>query len=120
MPTSSTRRRWDPAAAAVALITAATAAAYVVLIHSQGNSPLPWVLAILAAAVGLTAYAAFSDARFGTASLGAGALLLAGMGFLSIFSVGLPLLVAGAIAAGSFTNRLISTMRPPGPTAARQ
>ncbi len=91
-----------------AAISATTAVGYVRLIHSQGDAPLPWVLIVLALAVGLSAYAAAPRVPLGAAALALAGVLLLVMGFLAIFSIGAPLLVAGAIASGSAWKRLTS------------
>ncbi len=92
----------------VVLITATMAVVYVLLIRSQGNSPLPWVLALLGIAVGLAAYAAHPRAAFGPAALAVAGVVLVMMGCLGIFSIGVPLLVAGTIAIVSSWTRILS------------
>ena len=89
------------AAVVVSFITVTMAVVYVVIIRSQGNSPLPWVLAVLALAAGFATYGANARARFAPVSLAIAGMLLIVMGVLGIFSIGLPLLVAGLIATVS-------------------
>ena len=97
--------RVNAAAVAVAVITVTMAVVYVLIIRSQGNSPLPWVLSVLAVATGLAAYAAKCRARFAPVSLAMAGILLLVIGVLGIFSIGLPLLVAGVIATMSGWSR---------------
>ena len=47
MVSASSSQRGHPAAVAVALITGTMGVVYVLLIRSQGNDPLAWVLAVL-------------------------------------------------------------------------
>lgn len=97
--------RVNGAAVVVAVITVTMAVAYVRIIKSQGNSPLLWVLAVLALAAGLAVYAANARARLAPVSLAIAGMLLLVMGVLGIFSIGLPLLIAGAIATASGWTR---------------
>jgi hypothetical protein len=76
---------------------------YVLLISSQGNDPLPWVLGVAAA---LALYASAPGASLGPAALSVSGMLLIVIGVLSILSIGLPLLVAGVVATVSARRRL--------------
>jgi len=89
------------AAVAVAVITVTMAVVYVLIIRSQGNAPLLWVLAVLVLAAGFAAYGANARARLAPVSLAISGMLLLVMGVLGIFSIGLPLLIAGVIATAS-------------------
>jgi hypothetical protein len=101
MSIAAHRRRVNRAAVVVAFITTAMALVYVLIMRSQGNSPLLWVLAVLAIAAGLASYGANVRARLAPVSLAISGMLLIVMGVLGIFSIGLPLLVAGVIATVS-------------------
>lgn len=101
MSVAARPRRVNGAAVVVTFITVAMAVLYVLIMRSQGNSPLPWVLAVLALAAGLALYGANARARLAPVSLAIAGLLLIVMGVLGIFSIGLPLLIAGVIATVS-------------------
>ena len=82
-------------------ITVTMLVVYVVVMNEQGDTPLVWVLAVLGVAAALAVYSANPAAAFGPAALSAAAFLLIVMGVLGLFSIGLPLLVAGVMAAVS-------------------
>jgi len=92
-------RRIDPLAALSALIALLMTVVYVAVIRSQGDdSPAWWVLAVLIGAAGLAGAGARQDtARRAPMLAVAGALLLL-LGFLAIFSIGLPVVAAGLLA----------------------
>ena len=106
MVSASSSQRWHPSAVAVALITLTMGVVYVLLIRSQGNDPLAWVLAVLGVAAALALYAASPGAGFGPAALSVSGMLLIVMGVFGIFSIGLPLLAAGVLATVSAWRRL--------------
>jgi hypothetical protein len=106
MVSASSSQGWRPAAAAVALITGTMGVVYVLLMRSQGDDPLPWVLAVLCVAAVLALSAASPGASLGPAALSVSGMLLILIGVLGIFSIGLPLLVAGVLATVSAWRRL--------------
>lgn len=79
---------------------------YVMVMRSQGDSPLLWVVGVLVLAAGLAIYAAFPGAAFGPAALSAAGMLLVVMGVLGAFSIGLPLFAAGVAASVSAWRQL--------------
>ena len=79
---------------------------YVSLMRSQGDDPLAWVLAVLGVAAVLALYAASPGASLGPAALSVSGMLLILFGVLGIFSIGLPLLVAGVLTTVSAWRRL--------------
>jgi hypothetical protein len=90
------------------ILVLATAAAYIALIKGQGDvAPdaytVPFVAGYLLALAALLAYSLMREARpawrMPLRAAAAGGLLV--LGVLAIFSVGLPLVVAGALATGS-------------------
>ena len=91
------RTRIDLVAAAAAVLAVAMAVVYVRLMAQQGDRPLWWVLAVLLAGAGAAAYGALATGvRRTTALVGAGVVLFA-LGVLAILSIGLPILLAGAL-----------------------
>jgi hypothetical protein len=99
-------RGFDPLALFAAVIAAAVAWVYVGLMQTQDDRPLVWVLAVLGgAAVTAAACASTRTPYRRTALCITGSVLLL-LGVLAIFSIGLPILVAGALA-------LLSALRQP-------
>jgi len=91
------RIRVDLVAGAAAVLAIAMAVVYVRLMHHQGDRPLWWVLGALVAGASGAGYGAFATGRPRTAALvGAGVVLFA-LGVLAILSIGLPILLAGAL-----------------------
>src|SRR5437867_9915243 len=71
--------------------------------HQGGHDPLGWRVAFVATFIALLAVAAALSARASAtawrpALLALSAIGLLAMGFIGIFSIGLPLLIAGALA----------------------
>jgi hypothetical protein len=97
------RPRVDPVAAAAAVLAAAMAAVYVRVMHGQGDEPVAWVLVVLVAGALAAAYGAVPGAPHRRPALFAGGTALVLLGLLAILTIGLPILVAGALAvvAGS-------------------
>lgn len=87
--------------ASAALLAAAMAWVYVRVVHDQGDRPLVWVLTVLVGCAVLAGYgASLAAARRRAALMVAGVTLLV-LGLLAIFSIGLPVIVAGALALAS-------------------
>jgi hypothetical protein len=94
----------NPPLGVVSVITAVTAIGYAWLLAGQGSIPgidarVAWVLTVLVGLSVLTAIGTFIRspvARATIAAASAGALLP--LGFLAAFSIGVPLMAAGAIA----------------------
>lgn len=98
-------RRWDPVALTAALVPAAMAVVYLLIMRSEGDTPAWWFVGMLVLAAVLCGYATRRDApRRQPALLVAGAALLAA-GVLALLSIGLPLLIAGALALGAGLRR---------------
>ncbi|MCW3816053.1 hypothetical protein ONA91_16550 [Micromonospora sp. DR5-3] len=94
--------RWrsgaDLLAAAPALIAVLVLGLYVGLVRQQGEQPLAWVVAALAAAAILAGYGVVRTAPRRSWALAASGVLLAALGLLAILSIGLPILIAGGLA----------------------
>ena len=89
----------------VSAVPLVMAVLYVRIIHSQGNDPLPWVLVALGLATVLAFYASTPLASRSPLAMAVAAGLLIIMGVLGIFSIGFPLLVAGAVATAVAARR---------------
>lgn len=89
-----TERSWDPVAGTIPLITAATAVIYVWLLQGQG--PL-WFLGWLSVATLLAAYSTFRAAPARGLVLILATAILALLGVVSLFSVGLLVLAAAIL-----------------------
>ena len=74
---------------------------YVVLMHSQREHPRFWVLALLGGALVLVVLAARLSGRARARTLVGAASGLLILGVLGIFSIGLPLIVAGGLVLAS-------------------
>jgi hypothetical protein len=99
-------RGFDPLAMFAAVIAAAVAWVYVGLMQTQGDRPLVWVLAVLGGAAMTAAACASTSTPYRRAALCVTGSVLLLLGVLAIFSIGLPILVAGALA-------LLSALRQP-------
>jgi hypothetical protein len=114
------RRRMTTAALLAAVAAAATDFAYVVLIVSQGATPpqpgiVPFVIGYIAA-IAAAALIGMWSALIGRPSAAKAVFLAAAagsaaLGFIGIFSVGLPLLITGALL--SFAAQNVSLLRHP-------
>jgi hypothetical protein len=89
-----------------ALLAGAMLVVYIAVMQSQGDRPLLWVVAMLVCGAVLAVYGALVSSDRGRAPLLAAAVLLLPLGFLAIFSIGFPILIAGALA-------LIAALRKP-------
>lgn len=79
---------------------------YAMLMRSQGHAPLLWVIGVLVLAAGLATFGATRAAAFGPGALSISGVLLMMMGVLGVFSIGLPLLLAGVVAIVSAGRHL--------------
>ena len=110
MRQGSLRRVGGPYLGVVSVVTIATAIGYVRLLGQQGDWPgldgrQAMVLTLLIAFAVVSAIGAFVrpiSVRVTAAAACAAGLLL--LGFLSLFSIGLPLIVAGALALIAWVN----------------
>ena len=90
--------RWDPFAATASAMALTMLVVYLWVIgQQQEEGPAVWAVAALivgAAAAGLGAIVAFP---YRGAALATAAVVLIGLGFLAILTIGLPILVAGTL-----------------------
>jgi hypothetical protein len=92
-----TRPRIDLVALAAAVLAVAMAVVYARLMAEQGDRPLWWVLAVLLIGAGGAVYGSVAGGlRRTTVLVGAGVLLFL-LGVLAILTIGLPILLAGAL-----------------------
>jgi hypothetical protein len=90
-------RRIDVPALAAAVVAVVMARLYVLLVHSQGNTPAAWVVTVLVAAGLGAAYGCYRRAPRRRVVLGVCTVLLGAVGLLGILSVGLPILLAAGL-----------------------
>lgn len=93
-------RAWDLVPFGVSVAATTVAVGYVRLMDAQGDSPLAWFLGGLVLASVLTGYAAVRSAPLRVAAVATAGVVLMSFGVLALFSIGLPLLIAGVIAIG--------------------
>jgi membrane-bound metal-dependent hydrolase YbcI (DUF457 family) len=70
---------------------------YVFLVYAQGDSPSSYAVGILLVAIACAAYAVPMRARGRTVTLGVAAIFLFLLGFIALFSIGLPLVLAAML-----------------------
>ncbi|MGN6574827.1 MAG: hypothetical protein ACTHKG_03995 [Nocardioides sp.] len=99
-----TRSRIDLLTLAAAVLAAAMAVVYVRLTGEQGDAPLWWVPAVLLVGAGGAVYGSVSTGVRRTTALAAGVLLFL-LGVLAILTIGLPILLSGALC-------LVAALRP--------
>ena len=108
--------RWFAGVAAI--IAAVVDVLYYGFVNHQGG-PLGWRVAFVATFIALLAITAALSTRASAtawrpALLGLSAIGLLSMGFIAIFSIGLPLLLAGALACVALIFSLATSRQPAG------
>jgi hypothetical protein len=104
------RGRTDAIAVAASVLAGAMVVVYLAVIHEQSGEPAGWAVAVLIGAAAAAAYGAVVTAPYRRATLVLAGVALAGLGVLAIFTIGLPILLAGALS-------LMAAVRPrPVPT----
>jgi hypothetical protein len=78
-------------------LASAVTVLYLFLVLTEDGSPAWWALAVLVVGIAGSAYAVRKRVPYRRAALVVSAVGLLALGFLAIFSVGLPLLLAGAL-----------------------
>jgi hypothetical protein len=108
-----------PAPVVSAGIAFAVAVAYLLIIHRQDHGFASRVVFIatflIAIALALVAGARVGSPLQRAALLSGGAMSLITLGFLGLFSIGLPLMIAGIVAMPPATRALQEAPRPWGP-----
>jgi hypothetical protein len=70
---------------------------YLFLVYAQGDSPSSYAVGILLVAIACAAYAVPMRARGRKLTLGVAAIFLFLLGFIALFSIGLPLVLAAML-----------------------
>ncbi|QWZ10302.1 hypothetical protein KRR39_11595 [Nocardioides panacis] len=90
-------RRLDLLPLCASVLTAAITALYVYLVLAQGSRPSWWALTILVVCVAASGYAVRPKAPRRRVALVVSAIGLFGLGYIALFSIGLPLLLCGTL-----------------------
>lgn len=91
------RSRLDPFAVAAAVLALGMAVVYLWLMHLESDRPVAWFLAALLLGAGAAGYGASTGSPHRGAALILAGVVLAVLGVLAMFSIGLPVLAAGAL-----------------------
>jgi hypothetical protein len=70
---------------------------YVFLVYAQGDSPSSYAVGLLLVAIASAAYAVPMRARGRKVTLGVAAIFLFLLGFIALFSIGLPLVLSAML-----------------------
>lgn len=97
-------RRVDLLAVAAAVLTFGVVFFYLLLVAQQGGRPTGWAVALLTAAGGGAIYASRLSSRFRRTVLGLSGTVLLLLGYLTVFTIGLPLLLSGGLCVASATR----------------
>ena len=90
-------RRFDLLALSACLLAAAVTVLYLYLVATEGGTPRWWAVSVLVVAICGTTYATRLSVPYRRVALGVSAVCLLALGYLAILSIGLPLLLAGAL-----------------------
>ncbi len=90
-------RRLDLLPLCASVLTAAVTALYVYLVLAQGSRPSWWALVILVVCVAASGYAVRPKAPRRRAALILSSIGMLGLGYIALFSIGMPLLLSGAL-----------------------
>jgi hypothetical protein len=90
-------RRVDPLPLAAAVLTLMVVFLYLVLVAQTGGEPTRWAVATLTVAASGALYAAWRTSRLRRTVLWPCAIVLFLMGWLTITSIGLPLMLAAGL-----------------------
>jgi hypothetical protein len=88
----------DLLAVAAAVVAAAMTGVYLAIMREQGDEPLRWVIAVLCTCAVLATYAAPVRASQRRTALRVSGVGLVALGLLAILTIGLPIMLAGALA----------------------
>ncbi len=95
------RRRLDLLAVISAVLTFAVVVMYLLLAALEGARPTVWAVAMLTAAGAGAVYASRPTSRLRRTVIGLSAGMLLYLGYLTLFSVGLPLVLSGMLCVAS-------------------
>ncbi len=99
----------DPFAAASAVLAAVMVVTYLAVINDQDGEAAPWVVVALLVGAALAAYGALRSAPLRQITLAIAVALLGLLGLVAILSIGVPILLASALALVALIR---STSRP--------
>ena len=91
-------RAWNYLPIVPAIASATVLAGYLGIMRHQGDDPVLWFIAGLALAAGASVYGVWRRAPLRGVALAVAGIVLVGCGLAALFSVGLPLVVAGGVA----------------------
>ncbi len=91
-------RPWGYIPAGVAAAAVAVALGYVRMMDAQGDTPREWFLGGLVIAAALAAYAAVRSLPRRVEAIAVSGMILFPLGILGLFSIGMPMLLAGIFA----------------------
>jgi hypothetical protein len=94
---SITRTRVDPLAVTASAVAVAMVLAYLEVVRQQDGDPAAWAVAALLLGGGAASYGAVWRSPYRRTPLVAAGVVLLGVGLLAILSIGLPIMVAGAL-----------------------
>jgi len=94
-------RRIDLLPLAAAVLTFAVVLLYIVLVRQEDGTPTLWAVAVLTACGAGALYGAWKEVRLRRTVLWPTTLALFLMGYLTLFSIGLPLILAAGFCAAS-------------------
>ena len=94
-------RRFDLLALSACLLAAAVTVLYLYLVATEGGTPRWWAVSVLVVAICGTTYATRLSVPYRRVALGVSAACLLGLGYLALLTIGLPLLLAGALCAAA-------------------
>lgn len=95
---SGSRNGWDLVAVIAAVMALVMIGIYIGLIRQQGGQMAVWFVAALAAAVILAIYSVVHTAPWRRWALAVSGVVMTVLGFVSILSIGFPILCAGVLA----------------------
>jgi hypothetical protein len=111
--TTGGRNGWDVLAAIPAVIALVMIGLYIGLIRQQGGPMATWFIAGLGAAALLSIYGAARAAPWRALALAVSGVVMAVLGFLSILSIGFPILCAGVLALFTAARAASAVARAP-------
>ena len=91
------RGRVDVIAVAASLLALAMVLVYLAVIRAQAGEPAAWAVVALMVGATAAAYGAVVRAPYRRQALVLAGLVLLGLGVLAILTIGLPILLAGAL-----------------------
>jgi hypothetical protein len=105
-------RRYDLLALSACLLAVAETVLYLYLVVTEGGTPRWWAVCVLLVAICGTTYAVRLRVPYRRVALVVSAVGLLALGYLALLTIGLPLLLAGALCvAGALRARPVKDWR---------